>query len=150
MIEPELVVAGFALLGTVALGLVVHEWTHAVVLRLGGIDYAIAYAPNRGPGVLGVLASCPWAVVRPRPTGREPAWVLRCAALAPLVLAVPVFLVGVAGDGRLASPMATAIAIGWLACSLPSPQDFSVAFYAHRALEDRRRRIAATPSSRAD
>lgn len=145
MIGTDPLTAGCVLLVTVAVGLVVHEWVHAAVLRLGGIEYTVSYFPGRRSGPLGLLASCPWAVVRPNPTGGEPAWLLRCAALAPALLAAPVFVVGFVGDGWLASPLATAAAIGWLACSLPSPQDFSVAFYAHRALEERST-VTASPS----
>ncbi|APW98650.1 hypothetical protein CHINAEXTREME_13065 [Halobiforma lacisalsi AJ5] len=145
MIGTAPLVAGCVLLGTVAVGLVVHEWAHAAVLRLGGIDYDVSFFPGHESGPLGLLASCPWAVVRPNPTDRDPAWLLRCAALAPALLSAPVFVVGFVGDGWLASPLATAAAIGWLACSLPSPQDFSVAFYAHRALEKRTAGVASLP-----
>ena len=136
MIGLNVVGAGCALVLAVGLGLVVHEWSHAVVLRLARIDYTISYLPNRSNGPLGLLASCPWAVVEPTPTGRDPAWVLRVAALAPAALAVPVLALGAAGGLTAETPILAATAIGWLACSIPSPQDFSVAFYAHRLLED--------------
>jgi len=47
------------------------------------------------------------------------------------------------------TPVVAAAAIGWLACALPSPQDFSVAFYADRFLERSRDPNTAT-ASRAD
>ena len=152
MIGTDLVVAGVALAVAVVVGLVAHEWTHAVVLRLFGIDHAITYLPGRSDGVVGLLTCCPWAVVRPRPSGRESAFHLRTAALAPVLLAVPVFAAGIAGAVPAESPIATAIAIGWLACAVPSPQDFSVAFYAHRHLETEIAPdpTATAPGSRAD
>lgn len=144
------VIAGCALALSVGIGLVIHEWTHALVLRLAGVDYTVSYFPGRSGGPLGLLASCPWAVVEPTPTGRDSAWVLRVAALAPVLLAVPVLATGFAGHLTPDTPILTAMAIGWLACAIPSPQDFSVAFYAHRLLEDTTTPNAATVSSRAD
>ncbi|RQG86215.1 hypothetical protein EA462_17220 [Natrarchaeobius halalkaliphilus] len=136
MIGANVVVAGCGLVIAVVVGLVVHEWLHALVLRLANIEYTISYAPDRTDGILAMLASCPWAVVDPHPTGREPPWVFRLAALAPLGLAAPVFAVAATGGLTAGSPLETAVTIGLLACSLPSPQDFSVAFYAHRMLAE--------------
>lgn len=145
------VVAGGLLVCTVLLGLVAHECTHALVLGLARVEYTVTFAPGRTDGIIGLVTSCPWAVVQPHPTGRESATVLRIAALAPLVLAIPVFGLGVSGHLSVESPLATAVGIGWLACAIPSPQDFSVAFYAHRALEAvPTNSNTATPVSRAD
>ncbi|WP_436343781.1 hypothetical protein [Natronorubrum sp. FCH18a] len=150
MIETDVAVAGGALVLAVATGLVVHEWLHALTLRLARIDYTVTYFPDRTDGVVGLLASCPWAVVRPDPTGREPTWHLRVAALSPFLLAAPVFALGMRGV-PVDSPILTAVGIGWLACSIPSPQDFSVAFYAHRALKTKAARESNTaPASCAD
>lgn len=152
MIGTDIVVAGTALVAAVAVGLAAHELTHAVALRLFGIDHAITYFPGRSDGIVGALTSRPWAAVHPRPTGREPALHLRAAALAPALLAVPVFAAGFGGVVPAESPVATAIAIGWLACAIPSPQDFSVVFHAHRVLETETSADpnAALPGSRAD
>lgn len=136
MVGAELVVACSVLVVTLALGLLAHEWSHACVLRFGAIDYTISYLPNRGRGVLGLLRSRPWAVVQPRPTGRDSPWVLRAAALAPLALAVPALGLVATGYATEGPPVVTAATVGWLACAIPSPQDFSVAFHAHRALRD--------------
>ena len=149
MIGTNVVVAGCALALAVAVGLVAHEWAHAAVLRLARVEYSISYFPGRPNGVLAVVTTGPWAAVSPRPTGDEPPWMLRLAALAPAVLAVPVFGLGLAGYVTAESPIASAAAIGWLACALPSPQDFSVAFRAHRLLE-RSRETNAAAASRAD
>lgn len=144
------VVAGCALALSAAVGLVAHESAHALVLRLARVEYTVSYFPGRD-GVLGRLASCPWAVVQPTPTGREPAWILRLAALAPALLALPVLAAGLTVDLTAETPILSAIAIGWLACSIPSPQDFSVAFYAHRLLAGARDATdAAVSFSRAD
>ncbi|MFD1562226.1 hypothetical protein ACFR99_01405 [Haloarchaeobius amylolyticus] len=135
MIGSNLVGAGCALALALAVGLVAHEWAHATVLRLAGVDYAISYLPGRSDGLVALMATHPWAVVFPQPTGDEPAWILRLAALAPAVLAIPVFGLGLAGYVTTDTPVVAAAAIGWLACALPSPQDFSVVFYAGRLLE---------------
>ncbi|WP_247000787.1 hypothetical protein [Halosolutus gelatinilyticus] len=135
MIGMDVVVAGCVLAVAVVAGLVAHEWSHALLLRLAGVEHTIVYFPRRSDGFVGLLASCPWAVVRPHPTGREPPWVLRVTALAPLLLTVPVLGLGVGGYLTTAQPVLTAAAIGWLACAIPSPQDFSVVFYAHRVLD---------------
>ncbi len=135
MIGLDVVVAGCVLALAVGIGLIAHEWSHAAVLRLSGVDYEICYFPGRTEGVGSVLASCPWAVVRPQPTGTEPAWRFRLAALAPFCLALPVLGLGIGGALTAETPIVAAAAIGWLACSIPSPQDFAVVFYAHRAIE---------------
>ena len=149
MIDATLIGAGCALALSLAVGLVAHEWAHATVLRLAGVDYAISYLPGRPDGIVGLVTTHPWAVVVPHPTGHEPAWVLRLAALAPATLAVPVFGLGLAGSVSIDSPVVAATAIGWLACALPSPQDFSVAFYADRLLE-RSRTLNTATGPRAD
>ncbi|MDQ2052490.1 hypothetical protein RBH26_18665 [Natronolimnohabitans sp. A-GB9] len=147
MFGTELVVAGLALALAVAAGLVVHELAHALVLRLFGIDYTLSYLPGRTDGVGGFVTSGPLAVVHPHPTGRDSAHALRVAALAPLSLAAPVFAFGIGGSVPADSPIVLALAVGWLACAIPSPQDFSVVFYAHRVLEAESN---ATRGSRAD
>ncbi|WP_255168007.1 hypothetical protein [Natrononativus amylolyticus] len=136
MIGTDALVAGCALLLAVGGGLVAHEWSHALALKLARVEYTVSYFPDRTDGVLAMLASCPWAAVHPQPTGREPPWLLRLAAMMPLVLALPVLVLGAAGSLPTDHAAGTAFVIGWLACTIPSPQDFSVAFYAHRALRD--------------
>lgn len=138
MVGTELVITGsvLALALAVVVGLVAHEWSHALVLRLAAIDHTISYAPGRGRGIVGLVRSCPWAVVQPQPTGDEPPWILRVAALAPLILAVPAFGLVAAGYVTDDLSIGTAAILGWLACSIPSPQDFAVVFHAHTVLED--------------
>jgi len=63
---------------------------------------------------------------------------LRAASLAPLALATPLAAVLV---GAVPDPFAGGslylqlVVVGWLACSLPSPQDFSLVWHANRVLE---------------
>ncbi len=137
MFGPDVFLAVPVLAASVAVGLIAHEYAHAFVLRLAGVAYTVEYFPDRGDSVVTTLASCRWARVNPRPIGTEPPWVLRVAALMPLALAVPVFVSGLAGTIPFGDrPVTTVATIGWLACAIPSPQDFSVAFYAHRVLEE--------------
>jgi hypothetical protein len=54
----------------------------------------------------------------------------------PLTLALAFVLVpfGVVPDPFATGGLAAQLAVvGWLACAIPSPQDFSVVWYAHRA-----------------
>lgn len=138
MIElaPDRLLAVFVLLPSVAVGLVLHEWLHALVLRLAGIEYDIVFAGEQTTGVLSGMLSHPWAVVHPQPTGEEPAWHLRLAAMSPVLLALPTLGVATGLVDVPAQPAVTAILLASLACAIPSPQDFSVAFYAHSVLED--------------
>ncbi len=134
MIGPDVIAAGCVLICAVAAGLVTHELSHALVLRSAGVDADIVFLPERRDGLLALLASCPWAVVHPTPTPHHPPWVFRLAALAPLSLLVPLIALQFAGRLATETPIGIAMTIGWLACAIPSPQDFSVAFYAERLL----------------
>jgi hypothetical protein len=136
--EPlALAAAGVVLLVTVGVGIVAHELSHAAVLYLFGVQCDIAI----GPGGECHGRSDSWAVVTPRGLSRETsAWAMRLSSVAPLGLAAPVVLVatGVAGHpGQTDSLLLTAWSIGWLACAIPSPRDFSVFWYADRAVAKR-------------
>lgn len=130
MIGTNVMVAGVVLALSVAVGLVAHEWAHAAVLRLARVEYAVTYFPGRTDGIVALVTTRPWAAVHPRPTGTEPPWALRLAALAPALLALPVFGLALAGYVTAETPVVAAAAIGWLACALPSPQDFSLVWNA--------------------
>ncbi|GAB7020600.1 hypothetical protein [Halostagnicola bangensis] len=132
MIGIEVAVAGCVLVATVGIGLVAHELSHALILRLGNVEYEISYFPARSGGVVGALASYPWAVVEPSDAPTVSTRVLRIAALSPLALTVPAIALTSSGISPADDPFVAAFTIGVLACALPSPQDFSVAFYAHR------------------
>ncbi|MCL9812820.1 hypothetical protein [Natranaeroarchaeum aerophilus] len=132
-------VSGVLLL-TLCLGTVVHEYTHALALRAFGIEYRIDWLGGRkGIGRLraGVLGT--WASVTPQLSAETPVGGLRVAALMPLTLTIPFILVAI---GALSDPLATgspyviAAAVAWLACALPSPQDFSTVWYAHRLVDE--------------
>lgn len=134
-----LLVAAVVLVLTVGIGTVVHELAHAVLLAASGVEYEIRWFHRDGSGRLGAGLFGTWASVQLRsvPADLSP-WKLRAASLAPFALAVPFLGVGVgaipdpfAGDA-LALQLA---AIGWLACALPSPQDFSMVWYAEEILD---------------
>lgn len=146
MIDVGVCLAGSALVIAVAAGLLAHEWSHALALRLAGIEYDLEYGPSRRPPPRAADANSKrtalansrvaWATVSPRVTGDEPAWHLRLAALTPLCLPIPlVAILASGGAAWLPAEVVSAAMIGWIACAIPSPQDFSVALYAHRVLE---------------
>lgn len=135
----ETVAVGVTLLATIGVGVVVHELAHAVVLRAFGVSVDVDWLPGRdtadgfGAGVRGT-----WASVTPRSVPQDRTWGIRAAALAPLAMALPVPLVllGVLPDPVASgNPFLVALTVGWLACALPSPQDFSLFWYADRAIE---------------
>ena len=125
------------------MGTVTHELSHAVALRAFGVPVEISWLPGRErTGLLRAALAGGWAAVSPRAVPRDlQPWRLRVAAMMPLLLAAPLALVGL---GVLTDPFAgdtlyrAAAAVGWLACALPSPQDFSVLWYAEAAIEEHR------------
>lgn len=126
------------ILASAGVGIVAHEASHAVVLWGAGVPCSVTILPDddRGP-LAGALTG---ALVRIEPDRRPrdlSPWLLRAAALMPLTLAVP-FALMVAGvvpdpfsDGSVVAQVAL---VAWLGCSIPSPQDFSLAWYPERAL----------------
>lgn len=137
----DLLLAGGALLLTLVVGIVVHECSHAIVLRSLGVPFEVAWLPDRdGPDSVGAGTFGRWASVTPRtlPSDLSPRG-LRVAALAPLALATPMALIllGVLPDptqtGNL--PLAAAT-LAWFGCALPSPQDFSLFWHARQAIEE--------------
>lgn len=135
----EIAGIGVVLFAAVVAGTVAHELSHAAVLRAFAVPYEIEWLPARShAGTLRASLVGGWASVRPRRLSRDcPAWGLRVAALAPFVMATPLVLVlsGVLPDpARAGNQYLTAAMIGWLACAVPSPQDFSLFWYAERAL----------------
>lgn len=130
---------GVALLGTggvlvaaLVAGIIVHESSHVIVLQALGIPYEIVWFT----GDAGLAMARPLVSVDPRPpTTLEASIGLRLAAIAPLTLAIPLALVliGVLPDPlAMGNPYLTAATVGWAACALPSPQDFSVFWYGDR------------------
>lgn len=136
----EVIGAGLVLIASVAVGTVAHELSHAFALRAFGIPYGIEWLPAKAnAGLFKVGLSGRLATVTPETTERRLSpWNLRVAAIMPLVLAVP-FALALVGVLPSPSPSGntylTAAMIGWLACALPSPQDFSLFWYAERAID---------------
>lgn len=133
------VYAAVLLAGTAVVGVAAHELSHAVALRMAGVSCTIEVLPTRddasqvSTGIYGPLAR-----VRPkRPEDGIPSRSLRVAALMPFCLALPLVLmfVGVLPDPFAADIVGPKLAlIVWLGCAIPSPQDFSLAWYPERAL----------------
>ncbi|MFB6299064.1 MAG: hypothetical protein ABEH65_02260 [Halobacteriales archaeon] len=136
-----LIGAAIVLLLTVGVGIVAHELSHATVLSLFGIQWDINIDPERiGTGQFDTSIFGAWATVTPREISPETSVLaMRLSSVAPLVLAVPFVTVG---TGILPDPLhadsllLTAWTVGWLACAIPSPQDFSVFWHAERAVAE--------------
>jgi len=120
----------------VSVGLVTHELAHAAVLRAAGVPHDVHWFPGREGSVFRAGLRGKWAAVEPRPIGETPAWTLRLSATMPLVMLAPLALVpaGLVGDPFATEGVARFAVLGWMACALPSPQDFSVLWYADEAL----------------
>lgn len=125
----------------VAVGTIIHEFLHAIILRAFGIPYTIEWFTVSHMSSLQSWFTVKWATVTP---GSLPAdvspWQLRLAALAPLSIAAPFVLViaGVLPDpfaqGTLTLKLA---AIALMASAIPSPDDFSLFWHAERVLSER-------------
>lgn len=144
-------VAVCTLLALVAAGTVVHEYLHALALRTFGIPYTIEWFSGRDRSLRSWL-SVRWATVTPDSVPADAApWQLRLAAIAPLSLAAPLLLVA---TGVIPDPFAQGTvtlelaAVALLAAAIPSPDDFSLFWYADRVLADRV--DSADPSAGAD
>lgn len=137
--EPvDLVAAGAVLAVSLGFGMVAHELSHALTLRALGVTCDIEWLPDTETvGLVNIGGS--FATVTPRAVPADlPPWRLRIAALMPLTLAVPIplVIVGVLPDPLAGGdPLVASAAIGWLACGLPSPQDFSLVWHAEAAIE---------------
>lgn len=144
----ELAGAGLLLVAVVTVGTVTHELAHAAVLRAFDVPYRIEWLPGSDDaGLLQASLLVKWAAVTPTALPADlSAWRLRAAALAPFSLAVPLLLVAL---NVVPDPFGTehvllqALAIGWMACALPSPQDFSLFFHAEKALAEERSALDA-------
>ncbi len=137
----EFLGAVVALVVVLGVGTVVHEYAHASVLRAGGIPYETEWLPDRdGTDLLRAGAFGTWAAVTPQalPENTSP-WLLRTSALMPLALATPFALIplGIVPDPvSTGNPYVITGSVAWLACALPSPQDFSLVWYAEQAIAE--------------
>ena len=133
---------GLVLLGTVVVGICVHELLHLVPLYLVDADYTVTVLPDEkatGPTAWTTLRSAlSSGLVRVEITHVQPStpdWVLRVAAILPLALALPLLLVGA---GVVPDPLATddhlaaVVFIALTGCGLPSPADWSVVWHGSR------------------
>ena len=142
----ELLGTGVVLLGTVCVGLVAHEFAHAAVLRCLGIPFDVDWLPTSTSRLDGRTHSALAAVTPTRIPVETPTWGIQLSAVAPLVLATPFLLIvfGIVPDPlAMANPYLAGMTVAWLACSLPSPQDFSVFWHADSLQSGRK----ATPTA---
>lgn len=140
MASLEIVWAGLVLLGTAVVGVVAHELSHAVGLQFAGVGCRMELLPERdGASRFRTSLLGPIATVTPTRIPNDVSrWHLRGAALAPLSLALPLGLVAAGvlpGPPVLDELSLQLAAIAWLGCSLPSPRDFSIAWYPERAID---------------
>lgn len=140
MQTPALAGAGLVLLVSVGVGTVAHELSHAAVLTLLGIECDLTIGLGRvGASQFDVSLFGTWAAVTPREISHDGVSAMRLSSVAPLILAVPfvAIVIGIAPDPLQAdSLLPAAWTIGWLACSIPSPQDFSVFWHADQAIAE--------------
>ncbi|WP_332898486.1 hypothetical protein [Haladaptatus sp. CMSO5] len=138
----ELLGAALALLASGVAGIFAHELAHALALSALGVSYRIDWLPARDDGLLAMIFFGKLAAVTPQtfPAARAP-FRLRVASMMPLTLLLP--LAGIP-LGILPDPFATenlvfqVALIGWMACAIPSPQDFSILWYARRVVNRRK------------
>ena len=135
--QGTLVGSGAVLLVAVIAGTVVHELSHAAALRAFSVPHVVEFLPRRAEvGTLRASITGEWARVVPCDLSSDLSpWALRVAALMPLLLATPLALVplGVLPDPFGSdNPYLIAATLGWTACALPSPQDFSLVWHAER------------------
>lgn len=127
-----------ALCGALVLGVFVHECLHALCLRAAGVPCSLRVGGEGDAIGLGIGFGAIASVRMDRVPPSVDPWQLRVAALSPLVLTAPLFAIAL---GVVPDPFAvgtlyeqTAL-VGWLACALPSPQDFSQYFHAEDIVE---------------
>lgn len=121
--------AAVALLASLAVGVIVHECLHLIVLRRAGVNCSLAFAASRDWRGFRNLAAGHLASVELESVPETcSAGRLRLAGLAPLAMVpLAVGYVALVQYGLAADTLVGSVAlIGWLACSLPSPADFAI------------------------
>lgn len=134
------------LLGTLAVGICVHELLHLVPLSFTDTSYTVtvlptddAASPTGWAALQNALTSGLVRVEVTRVPATTPDWVLRVAALLPLALSLPLLLVaaGVLPNPLAADDHVAAVAlVGLTACGLPSPADWAVAWHGSDLADD--------------
>lgn len=145
MISYQLLIAGLVLFSVVSVGIVLHELLHGIFLRAAGVSFDIQWFHGETSGRLRSLFFGTWASVSMRsiPDDVSP-WKIRAASLSPLLLTAP--LVGVT-VGAIPDPFAgdnlvlQLAVIGWLACAIPSPADFSLFWHAGSVVAETELRV---------
>ena len=129
---------GLGLLLSVTVGVLVHELLHVVVLRTAGVRCSVAVRPAGDGSGFQTLVSGSWASVEMEsvPTNCS-LWRLRAAAMAPLSMLLPVGVYAwfVTTGVVTSSLLGSMVVIGWMACALPSPADFSIVWHTDEARE---------------
>jgi|AntDeeMinimDraft_5_1070356.scaffolds.fasta_scaffold00216_13 hypothetical protein len=133
------VLAGLGLLLSVVGGVLVHELLHVLVLRSGGVRCSLVLRRVRGEqGGFQTLVSGSWASVEMKSIPAECSnWRLRGASMAPLAMLLPVgaYAWAVTSGHAAGTLFGSMVVIGWMACALPSPADFSVVWHTDEARE---------------
>lgn len=125
-----------ALVAGLLAGVIAHELAHAAALRAFDVPHTLKWLPGRGEGRL--LGLDGWAAVTPHADATTAPWQLRVAAIMPLGLALPGLPIAF---GLVPDPVAsgslplTLAVVGYLACAIPSPADFSVFWYPRRSIQ---------------
>ncbi len=123
------------LVGLIA-GVIAHELAHAAALRAFAVPYTLEWLPGREEGRL--LGLDGWAAVTPHANANTAPWQLRIAAVTPLGLALPglPIVLGVVPDPLAAGSLPLALGVvGYLACAIPSPADFSVFWHPRQSIQ---------------
>lgn len=136
---------GSVLLGTLAVGICAHELLHLVPLSFVDASYTVTVLPSdesmtsgdseEPTPLAGLRSGLKSGLVRVEVTHvpeRTPDWLLRVAALLPVVLALPLVLVaaGVVPDPlSTGDHVTTVVLVALTGCGLPSPADWSVVWH---------------------
>ncbi|MCU4800199.1 hypothetical protein OB920_07440 [Halobacteria archaeon HArc-gm2] len=131
------VLAGLGILLSVIGGVLVHELLHVLVLRSGGVQCSLVLRRVRGEqGGFQTLVSGSWASVEMESIPADCSnWRLRGASMAPLAMLVPVgaYAWAVTSGQVTGTLFGSMVVMGWMACALPSPADFSVVWHTDEA-----------------
>jgi hypothetical protein len=118
---------------SLVVGVLIHELLHVLVLKTAGVRCSLVLRPaGTDSGGFQTLVSGSWASVEMESIPATCSlWRLRAAAMAPLAMLLPVggYAWFVASGPAGESLVASLVVIGWMACALPSPADFSIVWH---------------------